>query len=173
MKSHFGLKWGTSEMKKLCAVHSLYKRGCWGKQEVIWLGTVFFLWLYCSFDWEHCFWFVTFFYNLTMNIFLKKGNNITELVMWYCDTLFDILVLRYCGLNGAGVSLKRQHIMVSALLNLHHSQSQAENANRISRNTLIIQNTQHTIFVKLNKTFLHISQSAAAYIRNVKEIHRK
>ena len=30
----------------------------------------------------------------------------------------------------AGVSLKRQHIMVSALLHLHHSQSEAANTNK-------------------------------------------
>ena len=57
----------------------------------------------------------------------------------------NILVLRYCGLNGAGVSLKRQHIMESALLNLYHSQSETENTHWNLRNTSIIQTKQmHT-----------------------------
>ena len=144
MESHFGLKWGTSEMKKLCAVHSLYKRGCWGKQEVIWLGTVFFFWLeFFYWDREHCFGFVTFFFLIWRWIFSLRKE--TTLPNWLCDIVILCLIFWYCGLNGAGVSLKRQHIMVSAVLNLHHSQSETENTNRNSRNTSITQAKQmHT-----------------------------
>ena len=68
------------------------------------------------------------------------------LVLQYCDIGFDILVLRYCGLNVAGVSLKRQHIIVSAHFNLRHSQLKVENTNRNLRTKSIIQTEQmHTV----------------------------
>ena len=75
----------------------------------------------------------------------------------------NISVLRYCGLNGAGVSLKRQHIIVSALLNLHHSQSETENTHWSLGNTLIIQTEQMHTDTTQNIYNLHLPQLEAAY----------